>query len=305
MIASSRCAASGERSSTLADELIRETDGNPFFVAEILRHLEESGAVAPDKTGRWALTGSLAEIGLPQSIREVVTGRAARLGEQTAELLSTAAVIGREFDVGLLSRIVDQGEDEVIDLLDRAVNVALVNEGRPAGRFSFAHTLVNHALYEELGATRRARTHRRIAEAVEEMYGADRGAQGAEFALPPISTPAFLVDSRGMLLIYNEAAGALLGVSFEEAGRMDPEEWGARFGPFGDDGDPIPFEQNPLVVALREGRPAHARFTIHTADGEPREIEVSAMPIIAKETSGAMAIFWPIDEARGNGDGGR
>jgi predicted ATPase len=96
----------------LADEIIRETDGNSFFVAEILRHLEESGAVAPDESGRWALTGSLAELGLPQSIREVVLGRASRLGEEAAELLSTAAVIGREFDLGLLSRIVDQTEEQ-------------------------------------------------------------------------------------------------------------------------------------------------------------------------------------------------
>jgi PAS domain-containing protein len=239
---------------------------------------------------------------MPQSIREVVTGRAARLGEETAELLSTAAVIGREFDLGLLSRIVDRGEEEVLDLLDRAVDVALVNEGRPAGRFSFAHTLVNHALEEELGATRRARTHRRIAKAVEEMYGADRGDQGAELALPSISTPAFLIDSRGKLLFYNEAAGELLGMPFKEAGQMRADEWGDRFGPFGDDGERIPFEQLPLVIALREGRPAHASFTIRTANGVQREVEVSAMPIIAKDTSGAMAIFWPIDEARDNGE---
>ena len=286
----------------LVDEIIRETDGNPFFVAEILRHLEESGAVAPVEYGRWSLTGTLAELGLPQSIREVVTGRAARLGEETAELLSTAAVIGREFDLGLLSRISDQGEEEILDLLDRAVGVALVNEGRRAGRFSFAHTLVNHALYEELGATRRARTHRRIAEAVEEMYGNDRGDQAAKLALPSISTPAFLVDDRGVLLIYNEAAGAVLGIPFEEVGRTDPEEWLARFGPFGDDGDPLPLEKIPTTVALREGRPGHDRLTIHTADGEPREVEVSAMPIIAAEASGAMVIFWPIDETRDNGE---
>jgi PAS domain-containing protein len=122
------------------------------------------------------------------------------------------------------------------------------------------------------------------------MYGAYPRAQGAELALPPISTPAFLVDSRSMLLIHNEARGHAAGVSFEEAGRMDPEEWGKRFGPFGDDGDPIPFDQIPLTLALREGRPAHASFTIHTADGEPRQVEVSAMPIIAKETSGTTRV---------------
>jgi PAS domain-containing protein len=261
--------------------------------------------VAPDESGRWTLTGSLPRLGLPRSIREVVTGRAARLGEEAAELLSTAAVIGREFELGLLSRIVDQTEEEVLELLERAVDAALVNEGPSAGRFSFAHTLVNHARYEELGLTRRARTHRLVAEAVEEMYAADPDDQGAKLALPSISTPAFLVDSGGTLLTLNEAAGALLGVAFDEVGKMDPDEWGARFGPFDDDGDPIPLEQIPLTVALREGRPAHARFTIHNTDGEPRQIEASAMPIITKETSGAITIFWPIDESRDDRDGRR
>ena len=114
--------------------------------------------------------------------------------------------------------------------------------------------------------------------------------------LTSISTPAFLVDAAGVLLFYNEAAGALLGLPFEEAGRMEPEEWGTRFGPVGPDGNPIPLDQLPLTIALREGRPSHAKHRIHAADGEDRDIEVSAFPIAAEETSGAMAIFWPVDE---------
>jgi PAS domain-containing protein len=114
--------------------------------------------------------------------------------------------------------------------------------------------------------------------------------------LTSISTPAFLVDAAGVLLFYNEAAGALLGIPFEEAGRMGPDEWGTRFGPVGTDGNPIPFDQLPLTIALREGRPSHATFRIHAADGVDRQIEVSALPIAADETSGAMAIFWPTDE---------
>jgi PAS domain-containing protein len=113
--------------------------------------------------------------------------------------------------------------------------------------------------------------------------------------LTSISTPAFLVDASGVLLFYNEAAGALLGVAFEDAGQMEADEWGARFGPFGNDGERIPYDELPLTVALREGRPAHANFRIHAADGELRDIELSATPITAGEVSGAMAIFWPVD----------
>ena len=98
-------------------------------------------------------------------------------------LLSTAAVIGRDFDLALLSRVVDKDEGELLDLLDGAVRAALLHEGRSPGRFRFAHTLVNHTLYEVLGATRRARTHRRIAEALEELCGDDPGDRSAELAL--------------------------------------------------------------------------------------------------------------------------
>jgi PAS domain-containing protein len=116
--------------------------------------------------------------------------------------------------------------------------------------------------------------------------------------LTSISTAAFLVDHRGVLLFYNEAAGALLGIPFEEAGRMEPEDWGTRFGPFDSAGRPIPIDELPLTVALREGRPYHASLCIHSADGHDHDIEVSALPITADETSGAMAIFWPANRHR-------
>jgi PAS domain-containing protein len=112
-----------------------------------------------------------------------------------------------------------------------------------------------------------------------------------------LSTPAFLVDEDGLLVFYNEAAGALLGKRFEEVGQMGPEEWGTAFGPFDDHGERIPFDQLPLTIALRKGRPAHAQFQIRSIDGSNHEIEVSAMPIVAGGGArGAMAIFWPIQQ---------
>ena len=75
-----------------------------------------------------------------------------------------------------------------------------------------------------------------------------------------LSTPAFLVDEGGVLVFYNEAAGALLGKRFEELGTVGAEEWGSLFGPFDKAGEPIPYDELPLVVAVRNGRPAHADF---------------------------------------------
>jgi PAS domain-containing protein len=116
-----------------------------------------------------------------------------------------------------------------------------------------------------------------------------------------ISTPAFLVDENAALVYYNEAAGALLGQSFEDAGRMSPEEWTATFGPFGEDGKPVDLDDLPTTQAVREGRPAHAKFRIRSVDGTEHRIESSAFPIVASEegSSGAMIFFWLPD-----GDGG-
>lgn len=124
--------------------------------------------------------------------------------------------------------------------------------------------------------------------------------------LTSLSTPAFLVDVDGALLFYNEAAGALLGISFEEAGRMAATEWGKVIGPFADDGEPLPLEEISTTIALRRGRPAHGRFTVGSFKGERYEIESTALPIVADEgQEGAMIFLWPVDGSaqRRSGEG--
>jgi PAS domain-containing protein len=112
--------------------------------------------------------------------------------------------------------------------------------------------------------------------------------------LTSLSTPAFLVDESGALIFYNEAAGALLGISFEESGRMPAEEWSHAVGPFGDEGTPIPIEELPTTKALRQGRPAHGGFRVRSVKGEEYEIESTALPIVAEGgQEGAMIFFWP------------
>jgi len=117
-----------------------------------------------------------------------------------------------------------------------------------------------------------------------------------------LSTPAFLVDEGGLLVFYNEAAGILLGKRFEELGTVGPEEWGSLFGPFDEGGAPLPYDELPLVVAVRNGRPAHATFDIRSTSGERHTVEASAFPILtAHGSQGAIAIFWPT-AANGNGE---
>jgi class 3 adenylate cyclase/tetratricopeptide (TPR) repeat protein len=167
----------------LASEITRETAGNPFFTGEVLRHLTESGAIVQEDGGRWRLTGDLADLGLPQSVREVIGRRVERLGEDARTALSAAAVIGREFDLDLLLAVLELGEARLLDLLEEAVAALLLQENRSrAGRFTFTHGLVEHTLYEDLSATRRARLHKRVAEALEEQCGDEPGERLGELA---------------------------------------------------------------------------------------------------------------------------
>jgi PAS domain-containing protein len=117
-----------------------------------------------------------------------------------------------------------------------------------------------------------------------------------------LSTPAFLVDEGGVLIFYNEAAGSLLGKRFEEIGKVGPEQWGTVFGPVDEDGKPIPYDELPLVLTIREGRPAHSKLRIRSADGSEHEIEVSALPILTPHGSrGGIAFFWPSNETATGG----
>jgi len=112
-----------------------------------------------------------------------------------------------------------------------------------------------------------------------------------------LSTPAFLVDEGGLLVFFNEAAGTLLGKGFDEVGHVGPNEWGGLFGPYDGAGETIPYEELPVVRAVRAGRPAHAGFGVRAFDGRVHEVECSAFPILtAHGSQGAIAIFWPVED---------
>ncbi len=167
----------------LAHQVYRETDGNPFFVAEMLRNLSESGTIYQDDSGRWTADDTEGQLALPHSVRAVIGSRLARLGDDATKVLSTASVIGRDFNLDLLAAVTGVDEDELIDLLDQAQHAALVAEvpGIP-GRYSFAHALVQHTLYEDLGGTRRTRLHKAVGEAIEHLYGENNAARLGELA---------------------------------------------------------------------------------------------------------------------------
>jgi tetratricopeptide (TPR) repeat protein len=160
--------APGRRS--LARAVHEETQGNPFFVGEILRHVAEAGS--EPATG----TIDLAQLGIPDGVREVVSRRLMRLSEDATRVLTVAAVVGPTVTLPLLERIRDAGAtpDALLDALDEGVQArVLVESERLRGRYAFAHALVRQAVYADLTAARRGRLHRQVGEALEELYGGD------------------------------------------------------------------------------------------------------------------------------------
>ena len=109
-----------------------------------------------------------------------------------------------------------------------------------------------------------------------------------------LAVPIFLLDSDGTLVFYNEAAEKLLGQRFDDAGEMSFTQWTAVFGVRDDAGQQLHIDELPLVKALRQRRPAHARFDITGPDGAIRPLEVAAFPLEGQggQRLGAVALFW-------------
>jgi class 3 adenylate cyclase len=152
----------------LAQMIYDETDGNPLFTGEVLRHLRETGAIY-EQEGRWTTRGDVTEIGIPDGVREVIGRRLNRLSPQANDVLQLAAVVGRNFSLPVLERLVDFDRDTLVTALDEAVEARVVTEAGVA-TYMFSHALVRSALYDELRPTRRARLHERVAEAVAGVY---------------------------------------------------------------------------------------------------------------------------------------
>jgi PAS domain-containing protein len=111
-----------------------------------------------------------------------------------------------------------------------------------------------------------------------------------------LTLPIFIVGSDGTLIFYNEPAEAILGHRFEETGEMPAEQWANVYTATDEADQPLPAERLPLMIALHEGRPAHAKLTIRGRDNVRRRIEIAAFPLIgqAGRHLGALAIFWEV-----------
>ena len=161
----------------LATALHDETEGNPLFVGETVRLLVAEG----DTRGEHALA-------IPQTVRDVIARRLARLTEQCNRVLVLASILGREFELDGLTRIGDVSEEELLETLDEAIAARVVSDIPGAqGRLRFGHVLIRDSLYDGLTSLRKVYLHRQALEALEDLYGADPGPHFAELALHAVS----------------------------------------------------------------------------------------------------------------------
>jgi DNA-binding SARP family transcriptional activator len=163
------------------DELVAtihsETEGNPLFVGEVVRLLASEGRLSNVDVG------ALWSLGIPQGVREVIGRRLGRLSPQCSNVLTLAAILGREFGLDALERLSELSADELLDALDEAIAARVLTSvpGAP-GRLRFAHALIRETLYDQLTTVRRVQLHRRAGEALEHLYGLDPVPHLAELA---------------------------------------------------------------------------------------------------------------------------
>jgi class 3 adenylate cyclase/tetratricopeptide (TPR) repeat protein len=202
----------------LAHAVHAEADGSPLFMRELLRHFLDLGELRIEGD-RWTFRGEIAAI--PDSVREVIGHRLSRLPEPVDRLLGLAAVIGPEFDVAVLSPLAGLDRGMVLEALAGARRAALVREveGAP-GRFAFAHALIRHTIYDELGPARQVDVHRRVAQVLESLGSDDvylsELARHWVAAAPPAQLEP---DDVAKAARYAEKAGrrAMASLAYEEA----------------------------------------------------------------------------------------
>ncbi len=152
------------RAGELAHLVHDETSGAPLFASALIEHLLPA----------WRSPHTAADdpVPIPSSVHEVVRQRLVRLGGDALDVLTSAAIVGASFDIEILAVVARRPADDVLDLVDEAARAGFVVE-TGIDHFAFAHSVVRNALLDGLGPTRRARAHRRAAEALESQ-GDDR-----------------------------------------------------------------------------------------------------------------------------------
>ena len=163
----------------LVDLVRAHTEGNPFFLAEVVRLLAERGELASDPD-----LGAMEHLAIPQGVWDVISQRLGRLSSDCNRVLIMAAVIGRGFDLSLLGVLDEESnDDQLLGFVEEALEARVLEEVPETGdRYQFTHALVQQTLLESLSNARKVRLHARVGEVLETLCGDLPGTHAAELA---------------------------------------------------------------------------------------------------------------------------
>jgi tetratricopeptide (TPR) repeat protein len=157
-------------SADFAAVIHRETEGNPFFIEEVVKALIEQGQIYREG-GEWQ-RHKVDDLLIPQSIKSAVGRRLERLTPACLEVLHAAAALGKTFAFAELAQVAGPDENALLDALDEA-SAAQLMRADPGERFAFTHDKIREVLYEELNPIRRRRLHQKIGEALERLHAGE------------------------------------------------------------------------------------------------------------------------------------
>jgi tetratricopeptide (TPR) repeat protein len=198
-----------------AHALHRETEGNPFFIEEVLRHLIEADAVEGTEWGRLA---SFTELGIPDGVREAIERRLGTLSPVARRIVTMAAAIGRSFSIEVLEALAELPGERLLEALEEATERRIVEEDAGAlGHYTFAHALIRETLYASLSGPRRVGLHRRIGAILEQQHAGDTEPPLGELAYHFVAAAEPGAAAKAVDYSARAARRALASLAYEEA----------------------------------------------------------------------------------------
>src|SRR3984957_7188767 len=206
---------------SLVSLIFEESQGYPFFVEELYRHLIEEGKVF-DTAGQFRTDVKIEELEVPENVRLIIGRRLQRLDENEKRALAAAAVIGRSFSFQLLAAASEMDVDELFGVIEKAQGMGIIvpsSEG-PGRPFTFSHELVRQTLLAGISAPRQERLHADVANAIERLYPGEVNERAGEIADHLIKAGSFADDRKLVRWLTQAGKGALEAAAFEEARRI-------------------------------------------------------------------------------------